>query len=145
MKAENYTSVCWYCGCIYKSNKTTSHFCNPKHRGLFNKYGAAIPSIITGSDGVLFDSDKALEEIDYNTDNPDPEGWTYFYNLDSILYKYKYLGPLPQGDEILIVGSFAILKIETEYPQPLFGVKHITRLTRQERAGNLITSAGNTF
>jgi hypothetical protein len=60
--AKNYTSVCWFCGTIYQSNRSTSKYCSKKHNSLFALYGPQIKPIVNEKGEVMV-YDDVLEEI----------------------------------------------------------------------------------
>jgi len=134
MKTANFTSVCWYCGIIYKANRSSSKFCHSKHRSLYHKHGSHINPMVSDKDNCWINADERLEPIDYNMEKIQPQGWSYCYNPESIQYKYAYEGPLP--DEIIIVGSYAITRQLENFNKErcFYGVKHISKLTIDERA-----------
>lgn len=103
----HYTNVCWYCGAIYKSNRSTSKYCSKKHNSLFNAYGSRIRPV-QDADGNIGDYDRILEEIYSELEISNFAGWGVNYSHRCILEDFYYDGPLPTGVELLLVGNYLI-------------------------------------
>lgn len=135
----NFTNVCWYCGAIYKSNRSTSKYCCKKHNSLYSQYGVAIkPSI--SKEGVVINFDPILECIYKEDLNKDLGLSASGYLMQTIRQEFEYSGPLPLGDEILVVGSYIIKKNSaiSSDAYDIFYVKPFTLLTEEERMCSII-------
>ncbi len=145
---ENFTSVCHYCGVIFKNNRSTAKFCSNKHRSLYGTYGAAIDPIVITADNRYINADDRLYAAYRSSQNlrgakVAPGGWAHGFDEATFTKQFDYDGPLPEGDELLVVGSY-ILKGATvlqrlQFRYLLF-VKPITALTNEERATATIIS-----
>src|SRR5690349_4483298 len=103
----NYTNVCWYCGTIYKSNRSTSKYCCKKHNSLYSQYGPSISPSLNEA-GIVVNYDPILEVIFQEDVNKNLGYVASGYLLRTIQEEFEYNGPLPSGDEILVVGSYVI-------------------------------------
>lgn len=138
----NYTNVCWYCGAVYKSNRRTSKYCCKQHNSLYALYGAMIKPIIL-ADGKVCDYDFFLRSIYEHEMTNNPKEWGMGYLKKTIRNEFYYEGPLPIGEEILVVGKYVIKRhakgITTD--QELFFVKPFWLLTDNERMSSAIVAA----
>src|SRR5438270_12728395 len=104
---HNYTSICHYCGKIYPCRRAASKYCCKQHNSLYSKYGCQIKATVT-SCGAVYTFRHILQEIYQEWDIYYPGGWSVAYPLSTIRECFEYWGPLPCGDEILLVGHFLI-------------------------------------
>ena len=130
----HYTNVCWYCGAIYKSNRSTSKYCSKKHNSLFNAYGSRIKPI-QDSSGNIVDYDRILEEVYSELEISDCSGWGANYSHRCVVDDFNYIGPLPTGMELLVVGSYMIKGFigEAIDGSNIYCVKPFTELTLEEK------------
>lgn len=140
----NYTNVCWYCGVIYKSNRRTSKYCCKQHNSLYALYGPMVKSIVM-VDGTMQNYDFFLRSIYNYAELENPDDWGMGYLKKTIQEDFEYQGPLPKGEEILVVGKYVIKRhakgITTD--QEVFFVKPFWLLTDTERMSSVIIAANH--
>lgn len=129
----NYTSICHYCGAIYKSNKSTSKYCCPNHNSLFHLNGSQLDYTILTSNGEYVNYHEILSRI--------YEKGRFFKALDQdnlyteSLFNQGYDGPFPKGDELLLVSGFLIRKLFTPRLTIIYyAIKPMELLTKHEKA-----------
>lgn len=143
---ENYTGVCHYCGRLFQSNRSTARFCCPAHRSLFGRYGGRLPLHAPDEKGEYRSVDLALSalcRLGFNI-TITPDGWGAPQDREMITHYLSYPGLLPPDARLLVVGRFLIKRIEpfeSQGAEPLYAVKPITHLSREERAAGLFVSA----
>jgi hypothetical protein len=103
----NYTNVCWFCGKIYKSNRSTSKYCSKKHNSLYNMHGSQIKPLLD-KHGVAHCFDWILKEMYLDAGYFMDDGWGEAFDLRCIRNDFKYTGPLPEGEELLLIQSYVI-------------------------------------
>jgi len=132
---SNYTSVCYYCGNIYTSNKSTSKYCCPNHNSLYHLNGAKIENPILTSKGTYVDYSDILLWICIKYEDESLHLWSKSYSQHQLHSEFSYDGPLPMGSELILVGYYLIKKMEMGggYPS-LYCVKMIHSLTKSEKA-----------
>src|SRR5436189_3939164 len=101
---SNYTSICFFCGEIFKSNRATARYCNKQHNSMYNTYGVRINNSILNSKGIYVDYNSFFLREFFRSQ--DYSGWRGGYRLEML--RHIYDGPLPLGDELLLVSSFLI-------------------------------------
>jgi hypothetical protein len=100
-----YTNVCWFCGTIYKSNRSTSKYCSKKHNSLYAKYGSQFKSYVNIK-GQIFDFENVFLEL-YSTFPSFNEDWCGPFLMIQ-LQEFGYFGPFPKDDKTFLVGSFLL-------------------------------------
>lgn len=110
MKAinENYTSVCWYCGVIFRSNRPDAKHCSSKHRSLRGKHGPRINSMVKDGDGKYFYSDESLNDAYEYHSIICEDGWSKGYTEAFFNNEFDYYGPFPKGSRTVVIGSFLL-------------------------------------
>ena len=129
----NYTSICHYCGAIYKSNRSTSKYCCRQHISLYNVNGSQINYNILNNKGGYKNYYEILSRI-YNKGkfltSLRPDSFDH-----EVLHNHGYDGPLPQDDELLLVSGFLIREvIAPRMPFLYYSVKPMELLTKHEKA-----------
>lgn len=136
----NYINVCLYCGKTYYSNRSTSKYCTKKHNALYHKYGTQIRAVpdetgnSTPMNGSLDEIYEQCHEDNYETD------WSHALDEDRFRDDFGYNGPLPSGEELLLVGGYVI---QTGIGQAwdgsnIYVIKPFSLLTAAERRTALI-------
>jgi hypothetical protein len=134
--------ICKYCGRIsYAKTKRRGYCegiatdcvernCNP----LYNQNGPRINPVVRDCFGEEFNADRILFEI-YDERIQVEGGWSKPLRHSVFYHNYQYLGPLPKGEEILIVGSNALRKAppSNQLQKLSFQVKPFTLLLDTER------------
>jgi uncharacterized C2H2 Zn-finger protein len=129
---SNYTSICFYCGEIFKSNRSTGRYCNKQHNSMYNTYGARINNSILKSKGIYVDYCPFFRRI-FNESFKHSLGWRGGYRHE--LLRHIYDGPLPLGDELLLVSSFLIMgRSKVDRSDKFYFIKPFELLTMYERA-----------
>jgi len=129
----NYTSICHYCGAIYKSNRSTSIYCSKQHNSLYHANGSQIDYGFLNSRGEYVNYHEILSHI---------YGKARFFeklNQEDLygeaLFNQGYYGPLPKGNELLLVSGFIIRKLFTPRTAILYyAIKPMELLTKHEKA-----------
>ena len=135
----NYTSVCFFCGVIYPSNKSSSQYCCTSHNSLHYENGTRINHLILTPKGIYVDyADILLWIWTENADERFPHSWSQGYSEFRLIHKFAYDGPLPQGSELIVVGQYLIKKTETFSGLNGYCVKMIHDLTKYEKATCMI-------
>lgn len=129
----NYTSICHYCGVIYKSNKSTSIYCCKQHNSLYHANGSQIDYSILNNHGVYENYHEILSSL------YDKGKFFTSLSLEALhheaLHNHGYGGPLPKGNEILLVSGFLIRKLFTPRMSLLYyAVKPMELITKHEKA-----------
>lgn len=133
---QNYTSICWYCGGVFKSNRSTAHFCCDAHRSLFGPNGTIILPLAQNSKGEYYNAEECLDAAyeecgrlsEYN------DGWSVTWPMKS-MKNFGYDGPFPMGKAILVVGIYLLKGVYIEGEKNgCFQLKPITELTTLEKA-----------
>lgn len=137
--SSNYTGICWYCGVVYKSNRSTSKYCCSKHNSLYARNGPCIKPYMNRN-GEIMDYDPILENIYSEMGIFYEDGWGVAYSYRAIREDFEYTGPLPTGNELLLVGSYLIgadlnQAIDTGH---VYFVKPFTQLTVKEKLASII-------
>jgi len=133
----NYTSICAYCGEIYKCNRSTSKYCCTEHNSLFHAYGSIISDVDLSSNGIYVDYLWLLLLIYF--EDPNPVEWSKTYNNKTLERQFHYDGPLPEGDELILVGQFLIRKLNLGFGgDGHYSFKPFHLLTKKEKASNVI-------
>lgn len=129
----NYTSICHYCGAIYKSNRSTSIYCCTQHNSLFHANGSQIDYNVLTSNGEYVNYHEILSHI--------YEKGRFFKALDpedlygEALFNQGYIGPVPKGNELLLVSGFLIRKLFTPQLTIIYyAIKPMELLTKHEKA-----------
>ncbi len=143
---ENYTSVCWYCGVIFKNNKHSGHFClDSNHRQRHWNKGSKINPLINDQNGHLINADHLLNTIYNSRREKNKDGWSEACPRSVLRDNFHYTGPLPEGEELLVVASFVIRRspgwAALSCFKAHFTVKPIQLLTPEERASRSFVSA----
>ena len=104
----NYTSICHYCGKIYRSNRSTSKYCSKQHNSLYAANGSNIDFTILNSQDMYISYHDVLSALYhriaiYRT-------WTKGCSHFEVVGRFRYKGPLPKADELLLVSGFLIRK-----------------------------------
>lgn len=133
----NYTSICFYCGEIYKSNRSSSKYCCHKHNSLYHQNRSQIDYSIEDLDGVLINCHEAL--IKLHNGPKDEDGWGPSHTIWSVYPGHFYFGPVPFGEEYLFVSGFLIKKVtDDKNDHGLFFFKPFQKLTKEEKAKKTI-------
>lgn len=133
----NYTSICFYCGEIYQSNRSTSKYCSPSHNSLYNENGSAICSVYPNAQGIYVDYLSTLSILYFGDGNQSQ--WSKEYEKSFCEKHYQYDGPLPSGDELLLVGSFLIRRSSFIIGQGgRYSFKPFIFLTKKEKTATKI-------
>jgi hypothetical protein len=135
----NYTNVCSFCGKIYRSNRSTSKYCCKKHNSLFNAYGSQIKPLVD-ENGVAHSFDRVLTKIYLENDYLNDNGWSAAYTHRCIREDFEYEGPLPEGQEILLVESY-IIWVEVKGArngENIYACKPYSDLTVKEKRKSVI-------
>ncbi|MEO6230471.1 MAG: hypothetical protein ABJB11_12960 [Ferruginibacter sp.] len=133
---KNYTSICHYCGKIYKSNRSTSKYCCSQHNALYHLNGCQIQIFIQDHIGVLFDSYAALNAMYLPPLSEDR--WSKPYDILSVFSAANYLGTVPLGEEYILSGKFLIKRIITKTGCDMFCIKPFNLLTKEEKISRII-------
>lgn len=137
----NYTSVCFYCGVIYPSNKSTSKYCYPGHNSMYNANGTKINDLIITPNGTYTDYSFILLWICIKHDDElNLHLWSKGYTQQQLLQEFSYDGPLPRGSELIVVGQYLIKKTELSAELIFYSVKTILALTKSEKATCIIVN-----
>lgn len=143
---ENYTSVCQRCGLIFKNNRSTGKFCSNAHRSLYGQDGPMINDLVPDHQGVYFHADKPLGAayaMSVKQDRIGSGGWSCSLSDDELADTFSYNGPLPNGNILLVVGSFLLNRIYVDSKQEseiLYQLKPITLLTKTEKVVGVLIS-----
>ena len=132
----NYTAICYYCGTIYKSCRSSSKYCCKNHNSLYFQNGCQINNNLKRKDGSYVDCYPALKRI-YSVQD-DESLWSIGYPIDVFYSRFLYMGPVPFGDELLLVSSFIIKKVEGFHESDLYHAKPFQYLTKHEKATSII-------
>ena len=149
MKQElslNYTNVCWYCGAIYKSNRVTSKYCSKKHNSLYHKYGSQIKAFVNEK-GQVLNLQNTLKEIYSEIDEYDVDGWGVYYSHRCIVEDFEYRGPLPTGNELVLVTNY-LIRAEVRGAisgENIYSAKPFTLLTEKEKRTSIIVNGKIAF
>lgn len=142
--SENYTSVCHYCGVIFKSNRSNAKHCCDRHRVLFWHDGSMISPFIKNDEGVHFNVDEHLQKAyDAGRKEDDLEGgWSHGFWDSDLADDFGFYGPLPKGQILLVIGSFILTRLQRceEAPGIHYYVKPISGLTKKEKATGVFIS-----
>jgi hypothetical protein len=135
----HYTNVCWYCGTIYQSNRSTSKYCSRNHNSLYNAYGSRIKPL-RDTNGIVVDYDSILEEIFSELQIFYDDGWGAAYSGRCVIEDFNYSGPLPMGSELLLVGNYFIKAFigDADDGSNIYCVKPFTDLTLKEKSTAII-------
>lgn len=147
MSKFNYTSVCWYCGIIFKHNRKTGKHCCTQHRSLYGTYGSRISPYTQANNGVFINIDATLGLLyDVVQDGPSENGWIGPLTREVIEGDASYFGQLPVVGYILIVGSYALKASPMNKDDTCvieYAIKTIFQLTDEERATEYFWSTDN--
>lgn len=135
----HYTNVCWYCGITYQSNRSTSKYCSKNHNSLYNAYGSRIKPLLDPY-GRVVDYDSILEKIYSEEEIFYNDSWGALYSGRCIIEDFNYLGPLPTGFELLLVGNYLIKAFigEAVDGSNIYCVKPFTKLSIVEKSTAII-------
>lgn len=135
----NYTSICFYCGVIYTSNKSTSKYCCREHNSMFSVNGTKINNLILTPNGTYVDYSFILLWICIKHDDElNLHLWSKGYTQLQLLQEFEYDGRLPQGSELIVVGQYLIKKTELSAELCFYYVKMIFFITKSEKATCMI-------
>jgi hypothetical protein len=139
----HYTNVCWYCGAIYQSNRSTSKYCSRRHNSLYYAYGSRLKPLLDAS-GIVVDYDSILEDIYSEQDIFYDDGWGVVYSGRCVIEDFGYTGPLPTGSELLLVGNYIINAFigAAEDGSNIYCVKPFTNMTLNEKSTAVIIRGG---
>ncbi|MBK7308684.1 MAG: hypothetical protein IPO01_17200 [Chitinophagaceae bacterium] len=133
----NYTSICHYCGVIFKSNKSTATYCCKQHNSLYHANGSNIDYTILNSQDMNVSYYEVLSNLYKNIGSF--QTWTRACSHVELEDEFYYLGPLPKSNELLLVSGFLIKK---QYrPRAINGYYHfkpMQYLTKHEKASGII-------
>lgn len=137
----NYSNICHYCGTIYKSCRSTSKYCCKEHNSLYHLNGPQRVNAILNSSGVYIDYNALLERIYYTVD---PRlSWRLGFTAFQLIVKLGYNGPLPEGDELLLVSGFLLRKVYYGFRREvLYKIKPFYMLSKSEKASSIIVKGG---
>lgn len=133
---ENYTGVCWYCGRIFLSRKSTAKYCCSKHNSLHSRYGPQLRPMASNN-GEFVNHDFSLERT-YHFLELEGNGKNSFWSIPftgEMLRNFGYFGQLPVYDELILADSYVLKKIKSEtFSVVVFYVtKPFRMLTKRER------------
>ena len=136
---ENYTSVCQYCGVVFKNNRSTSKFCCDQHRSLYGQHGPMISPMIKDRHGNDFNAEEVLQTIYAYAEGlvEHRDGWSVGYAEEDLNDLFSYYGPFPAGSQLLVMTSFVVKMEECHLEdEPLlhYFFKPIALLTKEEKA-----------
>ena len=140
----NYTCICFYCGEIYQSNRSTSRYCCSNHNSLCALNGTMINNTIINQEGQYKDYFMVFMEMFFQgTDKAD---WDGPYTYDTLVNEFGYDGPLPNGNELLLISSFLFRKLNSkEKENDTYYIKPYYLLTKHEKATCNILKGGYYF
>ena len=135
----NYTCICIYCGTIYRANRSRSKYCTTNHNSLYNANGSNIDFTILNSQNRRVSYHDVLSRL-YSSIG-DFRTWSPIQTYESLLEIYKYHGPLPDADELLLVSGYLIKKYHSiSRSENFYLIKHMELLTKHEKASGHIIS-----
>jgi hypothetical protein len=94
-------------------------------------------------DGTYKDFEYCFKQLYFPPE--DDTLWSVGYSTDTLYYDFLYDGPLPPGNELLLVGGYLIKKKMIPIGElPLYTIKPFHYLTKIEKATCVITNEGVT-
>ena len=140
---ENYTGVCLYCGSIFKNNRSTGRFCpGTTHRQMYGNVGPRIDPLLEDEAGNIINADYLLKRIYEARGGINKDAWSAAYPAFYLREYSAYTGPLPQGEELLVVKSYLIQRcVSNSLTKPRYKIKPIYLLTQREKASRQFISA----
>lgn len=134
-----YTSVCHFCGKIYQSNKSTSKYCCHRHNSMFHQFGPQINNSILNPKGIYVDYSFILWDVCMENLEIPFQSWSRNFSEWRLVYEFSYDGPLPLGNELLLVSGYLIRK--QDFGQKYgchYSFKPFCMLTKEEKATSTI-------
>ncbi|HZH63771.1 MAG TPA: hypothetical protein VEY10_02695 [Flavisolibacter sp.] len=148
--SENYTSICHYCGVIFKNNRSRGKHCSDHHRSLYGLHGPMINPMVRDREGEYFNVDEYLMNIyeQSKTLAPIDGWWSVGFGEESLNDLFSFYGPFPTGGYLLVLGSYVMKKEELMQDElrTYYFVKPITLLTVEEKAmGVFLSTEGKEY
>lgn len=152
MLRENFTSVCHYCGVVFRSNKSTARFCCSAHRAAYSKRGSAVsPLVMDRRSSEHQNIDEVFAQFyafSETLEERGRDGWSVGLAEETINERFGYYGPFPADTRLVVMGSYVIKKVrwareEDDFLSLYYFVKPFTLLTEEERAVGALVHAND--